>query len=404
MRFIITVIVAISSLCLGIATGDDKPTIVATWEHQVVGRDAKPSTITLYSNSKINDPNSKNTWSRSGNLLTLHWPNPAAPGGEWIDQCTVSADGRTYSGRNQYGTRISGKLVLEATDQKSKAPPADLKSGSSREVGNKVAILEQKADTGDIPSIRQLAVCYANGDGVEKNEGKAYELMSRAAKAGDGEAMYRLSLFFRRGRGVDRDLAKADEWLKKSTLTRFDPRSLGTPGQTASAGSGGRPQINIEALERRANAGNAQSMYELGVYLSMGIGIPKDEKKAFSWLERAAKAGHVDAMNDLGCCYYYGKCVKKDLNLAKEWLTKAAQAGSPDAQRAFAKANGNTSWKDLSEEQKRLSIGLLMMAWNSAPGPTDESRRQQQEESQALRQYFRDRENQERYQQGLPPK
>ena len=409
MRLIFTTfVVALCVLSLGNARADDKPTVVATWEHHVVSRDAKPSKITLYSNHKINDPDGKNTWSRSGNILILRWPNPQAPGGEWEDKCTVSSDGGTFSGRNQLGAKIAGKLIFETAHQKPN-PAADRspekREATSQEVTDSVRLLEQKAAKGDIPSVRQLALCYAHGDGVAKNEAKAFELMTQAARAGDGEGMYHLSLIYRRGQGVTRDMAKANEWLTKSTHTRFDPRSLGTPSQTASthSGPGGKTPINMEALERRANAGNAQSMYELGVYLCIGNGVPKDEKKGVAWLERAAQAGHVEAMNDLGCCYYYGRCVKKDLNLAKEWLTKAAQAGSPQARRAFAKANGKTSWNDLSEEQKKLSIGLLMLAW-SAPGTSDEAQKKEKEEAQAWHQYFRDRENQERYQQGLLPK
>jgi hypothetical protein len=79
----------------GVALADDKPTVVAVWEHRVIGRDAVPSKMTLYSNQKINDPDGKNVWSRSGKTLTLTWPNPSAPGGKWVDRCTVSADGKT---------------------------------------------------------------------------------------------------------------------------------------------------------------------------------------------------------------------------------------------------------------------------------------------------------------------
>ena len=116
-----TCIVALSGL--GVALADDKPTVVAVWEHRVIGRDARPLTMTLYSNHKINDPDGKNVWSRSRNILTLTWPNPKAPGGKWVDRCTVSPDGKTYSGRNQVGARLAGKLVSVTADLNPKAPP-----------------------------------------------------------------------------------------------------------------------------------------------------------------------------------------------------------------------------------------------------------------------------------------
>src|SRR3954447_10734756 len=104
MRWILTAFVVASPLPgLRIAAAEDRPTVVAAWEHRVVGPDSKPARMTLYSNSKINEPNGVNTWSRSGNTLTLRWKSARAPGGVWVDRCTVSPDGRSYSGRNQLG-------------------------------------------------------------------------------------------------------------------------------------------------------------------------------------------------------------------------------------------------------------------------------------------------------------
>lgn len=122
MRWLVAAsVVSVSVLYHANAPGDDKPAVVATWEHRVVGRDAKPGTLTLYSNGKINDPDGKETWARQGNTLTLRWPNPKAPGGAWVDTCTISPDGKTYTGRNQAGANVAGKLVGKADGGKSVA-------------------------------------------------------------------------------------------------------------------------------------------------------------------------------------------------------------------------------------------------------------------------------------------
>src|SRR5262245_19831570 len=100
-----------------IQTGADEPakgkepSVVATWEHQVNGKSA---TIRLYSNGKINAPDSKNSWVQQGNTLTLRWPDPKAPGGTWQDTCKISADGKTFTGRNQLGNPSTGKLISKA--------------------------------------------------------------------------------------------------------------------------------------------------------------------------------------------------------------------------------------------------------------------------------------------------
>jgi hypothetical protein len=93
--------------------GKSQAKIVAVWSHSVDRRAGKP--LTLYSNGKINLPDSDATWSRNGRELLLRWPQRGAPGGAWIDRCTISADGRSYSGRNQDDVLITGKLVRDAS-------------------------------------------------------------------------------------------------------------------------------------------------------------------------------------------------------------------------------------------------------------------------------------------------
>ena len=82
--------------------------VVARLRHQV-GNDADNSNvISLYANGKIGHPQSDNSWTFEGDVLSLRWPNPDAPGGTWVDTCTVSPDGKTYSGANQWRVAISG--------------------------------------------------------------------------------------------------------------------------------------------------------------------------------------------------------------------------------------------------------------------------------------------------------
>lgn len=52
------------------------------------------------------------TWRRERRLLRLTWPDPKAPGGAWLDECTLSVDETTYEGTNQLGVRISGSFPI----------------------------------------------------------------------------------------------------------------------------------------------------------------------------------------------------------------------------------------------------------------------------------------------------
>ena len=50
-------------------------------------------------------------WLLEGSSLTVRWPSPRAPGGAWIDRCTLSQDGRSYTGTNQQGVPIRGLIA-----------------------------------------------------------------------------------------------------------------------------------------------------------------------------------------------------------------------------------------------------------------------------------------------------
>lgn len=83
----------------------DKERCIAVWRHR------GGQNIQFLANGHIDQIDSKVTWSLDGNILTMRWINPAAPGGAWIDTCEVSRDGSTYLGKNQKGHKISGEYV-----------------------------------------------------------------------------------------------------------------------------------------------------------------------------------------------------------------------------------------------------------------------------------------------------
>lgn len=79
---------------------------VARWRHQPGG-----AVNTFYSNGKVNDQAGDHTWSLTNTTLVLRWKDARAPGGHWVDTCTVAPDGRTYNGTNQLRNPVSGILV-----------------------------------------------------------------------------------------------------------------------------------------------------------------------------------------------------------------------------------------------------------------------------------------------------
>jgi hypothetical protein len=85
------------------------PVVLASWSHRA-GK-YPPRVIRFYSNARIDSPTSGARWVVKGNVLILRWPDRAAPGGVWQDICSLSADGKSYSGKNQREVPVWGAKI-----------------------------------------------------------------------------------------------------------------------------------------------------------------------------------------------------------------------------------------------------------------------------------------------------
>ena len=76
-------------------------------------------------------------------------------------------------------------------------------------------------------------------------------------------------------------------------------------------------------LMEKAEQGDAESQYQLGLLYLDGIGIKKNEKLAAELFKKAMDQGHLDAQRKLAFCYLYGRGVKQHLAYSLE-LSQAA--------------------------------------------------------------------------------
>ena len=88
----------------------------------------------------------------------------------------------------------------------------------------------------------------------------------------------------------------------------------------------------INKIRQKAESGDVEAQFALGVRYYFGKGVKKDYAEAFSWFSKAAEKEHMKAEYNLGVCFYYGKGVEKNYKKAAEWYLKAAEKGFPDAQ------------------------------------------------------------------------
>ena len=69
---------------------------------------------------------------------------------------------------------------------------------------------------------------------------------------------------------------------------------------------------DISDLTKKADAGDAQAQYELGMAYMNGEGVKVDEPKAAELLGKAANKCHNEAMYEYGLAVFYGAGVTED--------------------------------------------------------------------------------------------
>ncbi len=93
-----------------------------------------------------------------------------------------------------------------------------------------------------------------------------------------------------------------------------------------------RAELDVVAITKAAEQGDADAQFELGFMYSKGKGVPQDDKQAVNWTRKAAEQGYVSAQYNLSLMYEDGKGVPQDDQQAVNWYRKAAEQGDVDAQ------------------------------------------------------------------------
>jgi len=88
----------------------------------------------------------------------------------------------------------------------------------------------------------------------------------------------------------------------------------------------------FEETKIKADQGNADAQYNLGVYYASGVGVSESDTEAVRLYRMAAEQGHAEAQHILASCYWLGKGVIKNYPEAVKWWRIAAEQGNANAQ------------------------------------------------------------------------
>jgi TPR repeat protein len=183
-----------------------------------------------------------------------------------------------------------------------------------------IAKLQAEAEAGSALAQLNLAKAYEDGDGVPKDEERAFEWFRKSAEQGNPEAQNRLGEMYRGGDVVQQDKATAVSWWHAA-----------------------------------ARQGNASAMCHLGVAYYNGDGVGVDDSQSYAWFLLAKRAGCQDAneavrraesqlhtwaieqaWKEIAEMYDRGDVLPKNPAEAARWWLDAAKKGDLDAQMTIA--------------------------------------------------------------------
>jgi len=233
---------------------------------------------------------------------------------------------------------MSTKKAKEPRPKRKKFAAADVQVGLDSYMAGAfdkaLEIWVPLAEAGDTDAQAWVGSLYANGDGVELDDGLAFKWYLKSAEGGNVQAQSNIGAIYAMGKGVPRDNEEAVRWFEKA-----------------------------------AEQGDAHGQFNLAVLLTSGTGVEKNIKKAAEWYRAAAESGHYPSQARLGQMYAAGHGVERDRVQAYLWLSLAAQHGIGTALKAL-----DGLVKHMSSEEKAKALTLFDQWRGRTVGKTGPSR------------------------------
>lgn len=178
---------------------------------------------------------------------------------------------------------------------------------------------ERKAD-----AAFEMGMRYKNGDGVEPNAEVAIAYFKIAAELGHMLAQMAVGSYYY----ALNDCYEAIKWIGMAAELG-NAEALFNMGVFYMEGMGCDQDMELSAkyFHRAARRRHPEAQFAYGDLLSQGWGVEQDEKRALKWFLDAAENGHVEAMYRLGECYEQGIGTDVNLEAAKKWYDAACSKG-----------------------------------------------------------------------------
>ncbi|HET6376771.1 MAG TPA: tetratricopeptide repeat protein [Methylocella sp.] len=204
-----------------------------------------------------------------------------------------------------------------------------------------VEALKYAAAGGELLAQWKLAKMYANGEGVPRDDAKAYDYFSDIVANYDEDNPDR------------RELA-----VVANAFVALGVYSL---NGIAAAKVPADPERAIQLFQFAAtNFGDADAQYHLARMHLDGAGVGKDSREAVRWLFLAAGKGHPQAQALLGQMLFAGKeGVKQQRARGLMWLTLAREAAAESKKDKWIVDLYNTAVAEANDEDRHEALAYL---------------------------------------------
>lgn len=257
--------------------------------------------------------------------------------------------------------RLQGFCLEYGKGQRQNLTAANVKYTKAVELGDKEAVaLKEKTDEiakvweaayGDNKDAQYgLAVCYANGNGIAKDEGIARQWLLKAADAGHVRAQLLASEWLIKGIGGAKDPETGVKYCEKAAL-QDDPEATAVLGYYYFDGKI-IPQDYSKAIEgfnRACEKGSESAAYMLGHCYREGLGVETNAVKAFEYFKLADERKSLPGAYALGVAYENGVGVNVDYTEALGGYTRACEAEWEDPLTGNTTANAKTGCDRIGE-------------------------------------------------------
>jgi len=160
--------------------------------------------------------------------------------------------------------------------------------------------------------------------------------LGTAADQGNAQAQYYIGTMFRYGQGLGQDLGAARDWYRKAAAQNL----VEAQRELAFLLINSKPpqfKEGAEWLMRAAQAGDAESQFNLGALYDNGMAVRADAAQRNAWWQKAAAQNYPPAQAALGEVYLNGDGVPADANQAAQYFRSAAQGGDGGAALSLAR-------------------------------------------------------------------